>query len=191
MALDALLASLAADAAARDAALLDAARADAAARQAEAAAARDRRAAEAILRRRAVHDGALETAVAAARQSSEREVLLARDEVLARIRARAHDLLASSASPAATAAADALLRAAATYLEAGGSARASPPWIEALGPTLRARGLVLVPDEATPPGTRLASADGRLAIDATLPTLLDRRWPDEAIRLAAALADAP
>jgi len=51
----------------------------------------------------------------------------------------------------------------------------------------RELGLECVTDDTVGPGSILATADGRLSVDATLEQHLLRTWPDEAIRVGARL----
>jgi vacuolar-type H+-ATPase subunit E/Vma4 len=189
MALDSLLATLEAEGARKAAALVADARADAGAAVAAAQAVRERKLAAALAERRAALDAALQTSLAACRQEAEREVLAARDEVLGRVRERAEVRLGSPGDARAERTIVALARAAATYLGAGGGElRCAARHRDALAPVALEVGLTLVPDE-TVAGAMLVAADRRVAIDATLPSLLRRRWPDEAILLSPQLED--
>lgn len=187
MALEQLLTSLTRDADTAIADLLRAARAEADATHAAAAAARRQRQETAVAQTRRALEAALEEDVVEAGREASRAVMRVREELLARILARARGCLATrhhDAGPAATA----LLREAASYVgDAPATLRCASAMRATLEPVARELGLDLTTDEAVGPGAVLATTDGRLAVDATIEQLLLRTWPDEAIRLGARL----
>jgi vacuolar-type H+-ATPase subunit E/Vma4 len=189
MALDQLLASLTRDAEASIADLLHAARTDADAALAEAADARRRRLEEAVAARRRALEGALEEDVVEAGREASRAVLRVRETILGRVLEEARAAVATrTPDPAVARASAALVESAVTYLAGqGGALRCHPSLRCALEPICRAHGLALHEDPSLDAGAQLASADGRLVVDATLDQLLLRHWPAEAIRLAAHL----
>jgi vacuolar-type H+-ATPase subunit E/Vma4 len=187
MALEQLLASLTRDADTAIADLLRAAHSEVdAVRAAAAAERRQRRDAAVAQTSRALEAGLEEDIVEAGREAT-RAVLRMREELLARILARARVCLATRHEDTG-AAAMALLREAASYLgEVPATLRCAAAMLPALDPVARVLGLECVTDDTVGPGAILATADGRLCVDATLEQHLLRTWPDEAIRIAARL----
>ncbi len=187
MALEQLLTSLTNDADTAIAHLLRAARAEVEAMRAAAATERRQRQDAAVAQtRRALEAGLEEDIVEASREAS-RAVLRVREALLARILARARACLATRHEDAG-AAAMALVREAASYLgEAPATLRCAAAMLSALEPVARELGLECVTDDTVGPGSILATADGRLSVDATLEQHLLRTWPDEAIRIGARL----
>lgn len=189
MALDQLLASLTREADAAIADLLRSARTDAAAERAAADALRRKRLDDATAARRRELEARLEEDVVEAGREASRAVLRVREEILDRVLAAARGVLAQRLDdPLVARASEALVAEAATYLgEAGGTVRCHRRLLAALGCVAQRHGLALEEDPAMGAGARLASADGRVVVDATLDGVLLRRWPDEAVRLAARL----
>jgi vacuolar-type H+-ATPase subunit E/Vma4 len=187
MALEQLLTSLTRDADTAIADLLRAAREEAEAVRAAAAAERRQRHDVAVAHTRRALEAALEEDSVEAGREASRAVLRVREELLARILARARAGLATRHADA-TGAATALLREAASYLgDAPAILRCAGAMRSALEPVARELGLEPVTDDTVGPGAVLATKDGRLSVDATLEQHLLRTWPDEAIRLGARL----
>lgn len=171
MALDQLLEALTREAEARAAETVAAARLEAEAILREARAGTERRLAEAVARRERELRAAAQGAVEAARREAAREVLTARAEALARVFARARELLVARVrEPAlesrwARDAAEAL-----TYL--GG-----------------ADAVVRRPPEAA--GVLAAAADGSVEVDGTVGALLARLQPQLAVEVAREMEAGP
>jgi vacuolar-type H+-ATPase subunit E/Vma4 len=187
MAIDQLLASLTRDADTVIADLIRAAREEAEAERAAAMAERRQRQDAAVAQTRHALEAALEADLVEAGREASRAMLRMREELLARILARARACLATRHEDA-SAAAMALLREAWSYLgEAPATLRCAAVMGPALEPVARELGLECVTDDTVGPGAVLATRDGRLSVDATLEQHLLRTWPDEAIRIGARL----
>ncbi|MBL8621526.1 MAG: hypothetical protein JNK64_09490 [Myxococcales bacterium] len=174
MAIADLLEALEREAAAEVAAIDAAARAEVDAKLAAAAAAREVRRRGAVARACAARQAQLDGAEAEAARHARRAVLTARAAALARVRA------ACAAPVDALVARDDVLAALVAAVLASGGAEGEVR----CGPALVARVRALVapvvavrPDAAIVGGLVASRADGRVEIDATLATLLDRLWP--------------
>ncbi len=188
MALPELLAELERDAAARVAAVL----ADARQRAAELVEAGRRssadRRASALGQREAALRNAMAERLSRARRDARLRGLRARDRFLAGVREAARERLAAAQTGEAHGAAlagrldEALAFTGADAVEI----QAAPPLVPAMRRLARERGgQVRVTEAGIESGFRVRTLDGRVTIDETLQTRLDRDWPALAIELVA------
>jgi vacuolar-type H+-ATPase subunit E/Vma4 len=191
MSLDELLARLGRDADAQAGAVVATARgeADRIRREAETACDAERSARlgaqEAVLRTEARAE------VERARREATRAVLGERRAVLDRVLSRAGELLpAAVATPAYLASVGAELDRALEIVGGGGAVLRAAPAIAA---RIAGRNLPAIEVRADPgiAGFRLEGADGRVAVDATLPARLQRLAPELTIAAARALEEDP
>lgn len=171
MALDQLLEALTREAEARAAETVAAARLEAEAILREARAGTERRLAEAVARRERELRAGAQGAVEGARREAAREVLTARAEALARVFAKARELLVARVRDPAL----------------------EPRWAhdatEALTYLGGADGVVRRPPEAA--GVIVAAADGSVEVDGTVGALLARLEPQLAVEVAREMEAGP
>jgi vacuolar-type H+-ATPase subunit E/Vma4 len=189
MGIEALIGSLVADGTAEAERIRQAARDDAAAIVAEATARGEAQVAAA----RASAEGELRAQVAAAlfraRRDGRREVLLARDAALDRVREAAAATLDGAHD-------DAVLRAvlpvrnALAYLPDGPAvARCHPDVAPLVREAVRERrGVEVREEEGAPPGVVLEDAQGKVRVEETLAVRLTRLWPTLRMRVAQRIA---
>lgn len=191
MPLDDLLARLERDADAQAAAAVSNARVEADRIRRESETALDAERAMRLGAREAALRAEAAAAIDRARREATRAVLGERRGVLDRILARLGELLPPAVgSPAYLASVDAELdRAMEIVGGAGAVLRAAPSLVKRLAERKR-EGVELVADPAIA-GFRLESADGRVVVDAALPTRLIRLAPELTIAAARALEEAP
>lgn len=187
MGIEALIGSLVADGTAEAGRIRQAARDDAAAIVAEAAAHGEAQVAAA----RASAEAELRAQVAAAlfraRRDGRREVLLARDLALDRVREAAAATLDGAHDDAVLRAVlPALVRNALAYLPDGPAvARCHPSVAPLVREAVRERrGVEVREEEAAPPGVVLEDAQGRVRVEETLAVRLTRLWPSLRMRVA-------
>ncbi len=193
MALQDLLAALEREAEQRIAAEQAEAAAAAAVLTRDAEALRVARREERLAQERARLETAAAREVALATRDAEHAVLTAREALVDRVLALVREGLAREPLGAAEAAALGLLaeRALAHAGDRPASLRATPSLQPALAARFLARGLPVEADPAICAGSHVATADGRVVIDASLPGRLAAREAEARIHILASLEPAP
>jgi vacuolar-type H+-ATPase subunit E/Vma4 len=192
VALNELLRTLEAEAAARMEEIRSRARAEAERLRCDCEAELSRRQAGILEARLADLRAAAAREVAAARREAARRVLEAREATLARVRGRVRERLAARAED--TALLPLLhhdLQRGLDFVGEGAVVRAAGALLDGLRASLDGRRDVgfepVIPPRA---GLELRSADGRISVDATLESRLDQEWPRLAVALMGRLEPA-